>query len=64
MIKESWRGVRPAMHYSYSRDEWLDPIPEIITESTRHDDFSHNIKDLIESGAKKQKLRAHLTFIQ
>ena len=60
MIKESWRGVRPAMHYSYSRDEWLDQS-EIITESTRHDDF-HNIQDLIESGAKKQKLRAHSDF--
>jgi len=50
-IIDSWRGVRPTLHYSYSRDEWL---PE---------NFEHNIKpdinNLLEAGHKKQKLRAH-----
>ena len=22
-VIDSWRGVRPTLHYSYSRDEWL-----------------------------------------
>ena len=53
-IKDSWRGVRPTLHYSYSRDEW-------IPEGYEHDQL-HNISTLIESGAKKQKLRAHSDF--
>ena len=50
-IIDSWRGVRPTLHYSYSRDEWL---PEGYGHNTMHD-----INTLLESGAKKQKLRAH-----
>jgi UV DNA damage endonuclease len=50
-VVDSWRGVRPTMHYSYSRDEHL-PIG-----------FTHNafpdMEQLLESGHKKQKLRAH-----
>jgi UV DNA damage repair endonuclease len=53
-IIDSWRGVRPTLHYSYSRDEW-------IPEGYEHDQL-HNISTLIESGAKKQKLRAHSDF--
>jgi len=50
-IIDSWRGVRPVIHYSYSRDEHL---PE---------GFDHNslpdMNRLLEAGHKKQKLRAH-----
>lgn len=50
-IEESWRGVRPVIHYSYSRDTAL---PE---------GFKHNslpdMNRLLEAGHKKQKLRAH-----
>lgn len=53
-VIDSWRGVRPALHYSYSRDEW-------IPDGYEHDQL-HNISTLIESGAKKQKLRAHSDF--
>lgn len=53
-IKDSWRGVRPVIHYSYSRNEWL---PQ---------DFEHNtmpnMNTLLESGHKKQKLRAHSDY--
>ena len=53
-IIDSWRGVRPTLHYSYSRDEW-------IPDGYEHDQL-HSIGTLIESGAKKQKLRAHSDF--
>ena len=50
-VTDSWRGVRPTMHYSYSRDEWLP------------NGFDHTVRPtmdiLLESGHKKQKLRAH-----
>lgn len=51
----SWRGVRPAMHYSYSRCEHLP----------QHDDVHvglHDIRSLLAMGHKKQKLRAHSDF--
>jgi UV DNA damage repair endonuclease len=54
-VIDSWRGVRPTMHYSYSRDTALAPAQlgdKIHTEM-------HNIKDLLDRGCKKQKLRAH-----
>ena len=54
-VIDSWRGVRPAMHYSYSRDEHL-PISD-DTHSSMHD-----IVGLLEAGHKKQKLRAHSDF--
>lgn len=54
MIIDSWRGVRPTLHYSYSRDEWL---PEGYTHDNMHD-----INILLEDGSKKQKLRAHSDF--
>ena len=52
-IIESWRGVRPVMHYSISREEWLsghcdNTLPDYVT--------------LLEAGHKKQKLRAHSNF--
>jgi len=54
MVIDSWRGVRPTLHYSYSRDEWL---PEGFDHTEKH-----SIDILLESGAKKQKLRAHSDF--
>jgi len=59
-VIDSWRGVRPTLHYSYSRNEWLDQSSR-IDEGNRHDSL-HSISDLLESGAKKQKLRAHSDF--
>jgi UV DNA damage repair endonuclease len=52
-VCDSWRGVRPAMHYSISREDILvdhaaDVVPDYAT--------------LLESGHKKQKLRAHSDF--
>ena len=32
-VIDSWRGVRPTLHYSYSRDEWL-PEPSVLTQTT------------------------------
>lgn len=46
----SWRGVRPTMHYSQSREDIL------IDHCTS---TKPNYKLLLESGIKKQKLRAH-----
>ena len=59
-VIDSWRGVRPTLHYSYSRDEWLDQSTR-IDEASRHDSL-HSIPDLLETGAKKQKLRAHSDY--
>lgn len=60
MVIDSWRGVRPTIHYSYSRDEWLDQSTR-IDEDSRHATL-HSIPDLLETGAKKQKLRAHSDY--
>jgi UV DNA damage endonuclease len=54
-VIDSWRGVRPAMHYSYSRDEHLPNSMD--THSSMHD-----IVGLLEHGHKKQKLRAHSDY--
>jgi UV DNA damage endonuclease len=48
---DSWRGVRPAIHYSYSRDTAL---PEGFAHNTMP-----NFPALLEAGHKKAKLRAH-----
>jgi UV DNA damage repair endonuclease len=52
-IIESWRGVRPALHYSISREDVLVDH----CAKTRPD---HTV--LLETGHKKQKLRAHSDF--
>ena len=52
-VIDSWRGVRPAMHYSVSRENWL---PDHSTE------VLPNMPVLLETGFKKQKLRAHSDF--
>ena len=53
-VVDSWRGVRPTMHYSYSRNEHLPT------------EFNHtglpDMQQLLEAGHKKQKLRAHSDF--
>ena len=49
-VIDSWRGVRPTLHYSISREDVL----------VGHDrQLPPNHKLLIESGTGKQKLRAH-----
>jgi UV DNA damage repair endonuclease len=50
-VIDSWRGVRPAIHYSYSRTEQL---PEGYAHNTLPDKAA-----LLEAGYKKGKLRAH-----
>lgn len=52
-VLDSWRGVRPAMHYSVSREDLL----------VNHDpDVLPDYHSLLEQGYKKQKLRAHSDF--
>ena len=53
-IIDSWRGVRPTMHYSISREDIL----------TGHSPTQlPNLQTLLESGHKKGKLRAHSDFM-
>lgn len=52
-VIDSWRGVRPAMHYSVSREDYV----------IDHD--VNNLPDmesLLSTGYKKQKLRAHSDY--
>lgn len=52
-VIDSWRGVRPAMHYSVSREDVL----------VGHDpDTLPDMPSLLAQGFKKQKLRAHSDF--
>jgi UV DNA damage repair endonuclease len=52
-VLESWRGVRPTLHYSVSREDCLvDHSPDCLPDA----------KLLLEAGHKKQKLRAHSDF--
>ena len=52
-IIDSWRGVRPVLHYSVSREDCLIDHPGHIRP---------NLPSLLETGYKKQKLRAHSNF--
>jgi UV DNA damage endonuclease len=52
-IIDSWRGVRPVIHYSLSREDCLIDHP-------RHQRPA--LSPLLEAGYKKQKLRAHSEF--
>ena len=53
-VLDSWRGVRPAMHYSVSREDLL----------VAHDpDQLPDMTQLLAQGFKKQKLRAHSDFM-
>ena len=53
-VIDSWRGVRPVIHYSYSRNEALP-------EGFAHDTMP-NMPALLEAGYKKAKLRAHSDY--
>ena len=52
-IIDSWRGVRPVIHYSVSREDCLVDH----CKDTRPD-----LNTLLESGYKKQKIRAHSEY--
>jgi UV DNA damage repair endonuclease len=52
-IIDSWRGERPVIHYSLSREDVL--VDHYTT-------VQPNMNLLLESGYKKQKLRAHSNF--
>jgi len=52
-VIDSWRGVRPVLHYSISRE---DVIP--TTETNTRPDY----KTLLQEGYKKAKLRAHSDY--
>lgn len=56
-VIDSWRGVRPALHYSYSRDHGLQ-MSDLHKDNINHSGL-HDIGQLLETGAKKAKLRAH-----
>ena len=52
-VVDSWRGLRPTLHYSVSREDYL-----VGHASNAHPSYG----TLIEAGYKKQKLRAHSDF--
>jgi len=52
-VLDSWRGLRPTMHYSVSREDYL------VNHSTS---LAPDHKQLLSEGYKKQKLRAHSDF--
>ena len=52
-IVDSWRGVRPVLHYSVSREDCLINHPGHLRP---------DLPTLLEGGYKKQKLRAHSNF--
>ena len=52
-VIDSWRGVRPACHYSVSREDVL--VGHSTTQRPDH-------KTLLLEGYKKQKMRAHSDF--
>jgi UV DNA damage repair endonuclease len=52
-VIDSWRGVRPTLHYSVSREDVLvDHCPNTLPD----------MPSLLEQGYKKAKLRAHSNF--
>ena len=52
-VVDSWRGMRPTMHYSVSREDYL--VHHDILTAPNH-------AQLLLDGYKKQKLRAHSDF--
>jgi UV DNA damage repair endonuclease len=52
-VIDSWRGIRPTMHYSVSREEYLTDHPR---------DQRPSLTALMESGLHKQKIRAHSDY--
>ena len=53
-VIDSWRGVRPVIHYSVSREDLL------VGHNTN---TLPNMNELLEQGFKKAKLRAHSDFM-
>ena len=53
-VLDSWRGVRPTMHYSVSSESILVGADDSVRPT---------MTALLESGHKKQKLRAHSDFM-
>jgi UV DNA damage repair endonuclease len=53
-VRESWRGVRPALHYSVSREDCLVDHSRTVKP---------DLSALLAQGYKKQKLRAHSDFM-
>ena len=53
-ITDSWRGVRPVIHYSVSREDLLP---------THAKGKRPNMQSLLEQGYKKAKLRAHSDYM-
>ena len=53
-VIDSWRGVRPTIHYSISREDVLINHSRSILP---------DVSSLIESGHNKQKLRAHSDYM-
>jgi UV DNA damage endonuclease len=58
-VIDSWRGIRPSMHYSYFRDTALAQAG--VAPADMHNQM-HNVTELVANGARKQKLRAHSDF--
>jgi UV DNA damage repair endonuclease len=52
-VVDSWRGLRPTMHYSVSREDYL--VDHVTDVAPIH-------SELLLNGYKKQKLRAHSDF--
>ena len=52
-VQDSWRGIRPMIHYSVSREDLL--VGHTLTRRPE-------LAPLLESGHKKAKLRAHSDF--
>ena len=53
-VVDSWRGVRPAMHYSVSREDYLvGHNPNVLPD----------MGELLAQGYKKGKLRAHSDYM-
>lgn len=53
-VQDSWRGMRPAMHFSQSREDVLvNHCPNTMPD----------LSLLLSAGYKKQKLRAHSDFL-
>jgi UV DNA damage endonuclease len=53
-VIDSWRGVRPAMHYSTSREDVLQGFDPNVRP---------DMETLLTSGYKKAKLRAHSDYM-
>jgi UV DNA damage endonuclease len=53
-VIDSWRGVRPVVHYSVSKETILEEWPN---------DELPDMEFLLMNGFKKQKLRAHSDYM-